>query len=244
MPSDLQEPLVGNLRQTFLDLLQIVQPSGLIHGSRAAIAKSLGISERSLRHSLGKLETLGVVAERGVNQIRLRLPFQAFHMDFSQLALEGIDASGSNLCQAKCVETKLLGANLRQATIFCASFDRARLDGADMRGLVNSFGANFTMANLEGAQLSDSQLSFSEFAEAQLQKADVSNCNLTQTDFTNADCRGADFREADLSGAQLIGTDFRGAKLRGVKWLGATLKGAQLDDEALLEAATAGTLLG
>lgn len=87
-------------------------------------------------------------------------------MDFFQLALEGIDASGSNLCQTNFVETQLQNADLRGATIFCAAFNRARLDGADMTGLVNSFGANFTLAYLEGALLSNSQLSFAAFEEA------------------------------------------------------------------------------
>ena len=240
----MSDPLAGNLRQIFLDLLRVVQPSGVIPESRGVLAEILGISERTLRHNIGRLEEAGVISERSNHHIRIRFPRQAYLMDFSELNLEGIDASGSDLTQATFAGSNLRNADLHGATISNTAFNRACLEGTNLEGLRNSFRANFSMANLQGALLNNGQLAWSAFGGTNLMEAEFRNAILTHVQLTNADCRGADFTNADLTGADLTGSDLRTARLSGVKWLGATLKGTQMDDEAFASAARAGTRIG
>lgn len=111
----------------------------------------------------------------------------------------------------------LQGAKLRSA-----SFARANLEGALMRGCDfedSRTGRSSTLegANLKDADLEDSNLPGANFRVASLRNAKLRNCMLRGTLFA-----GADLENCDLMGSNIEKVNFRNANLRGAIFDGKT----------------------
>ena len=157
-------------------------------------------------------------------------------LDGQQLA--GADLSGADLRGASLVGTDLRGAKLTGADASDASFLRAHLQKADLRGL-RAVDADFSEADLAEADADEADLSSSLFRESRAPglrapRARMENARLRHADFSGADLSGASLRAADLHAldldrARLGGADMTDAALgHGTRAAGADLTEAGL----------------
>ncbi len=115
--------------------------------------------------------------------------------------------------------------NLRGADLSGDNLRGADLSEANLSG-ANLSGANLGGADLSEANLGEANLSGANLSGANLFKADLIKANLSGANLFKADLSGASLFKADLSGASLIKADLSGANLRGANLSGADLSGA------------------
>jgi uncharacterized protein YjbI with pentapeptide repeats len=164
--------------------------------------------------------------------------------------LRGTRLVGANLTQAVLFEADLQKADLTNADLTTATLQCVRAEGAIFRGAKVDF-ASFDSARLEGADFSEAHgeqvvfsradmtsaivkkarlhmsyfeettLASTDFSGASLTRSFVSRCHATGAIFTRATIAGTSFADSDLG--QALFTDARGD---GSVWTGATLTGA------------------
>ena len=130
------------------------------------------------------------------------------------------DCFGWETMKADLHNTKLSGADLRDANLCSADFSSAELDNAVL-----------CSAHLSGTDLRNATLCY-----ADLQGANLSSANLCGANLWGADLRGARLWGANLPSASLWGADLRGASLEGANLHGANLRCVDLRDVNLSSA--------
>jgi len=118
-------------------------------------------------------------------------------VNWTRCYLDGRDLSKQNLAGARLID---------------ASFERAKLSGADLRG-VNGYRAKFISTEMKGARLDNGT-----FSEADFTKADLSGASLANTDLRRARLYRTNLRGADLTGARTGAADLMYADLSGATW--------------------------
>lgn len=120
-------------------------------------------------------------------------------VDWSNCALEGIQAPGADLTEAHIRNADLSGANLQRAVLAQADLAYANLSLADLAG------ADFSGANLKGAGLRNAELSGVRFREADLSFADLSGATLDGADLTGAKLDNAIWLQRQVCGPGSVG---------------------------------------
>ncbi len=123
-----------------------------------------------------------------------------------------------------------------------------KINGHEIKPLVNLRGADLSGDNLRGADLSEANLSGANLSGANLSGANLSGANLFKADLLKADLSGAnlggaDLSEANLSGANLGEANLGGANLSGANLFKADLSGANLSGANLFKADLSGASL-
>lgn len=96
-----------------------------------------------------------------------------------------------------CPGCKMVGIDLREASLIKANLEGADLSGADLR-YANLRRANLKDANLAGALLTHANLPGADLSGANLTNCDLSGANLLLANFTDAEITGAQFVNANL----------------------------------------------
>ena len=169
----------------------------------------------------------------------------AVNTSFFGADLRGARLSGTNLQRAylnlaRLEGTDLTNADLRDAIIFAAIFDKTDFSGANLSnarimgnlGNVKMVGANLTHGRLG--------MDFGNQTMGQV-KFDTVGGNFANANFENADLQVASFRFADLSGAnlknaKLYRSDLIQANLEGANLSGADLTDAEVDGASFKQA--------
>ena len=165
-----------------------------------------------------------------------------------------LQAQGRNFSRRLLSEADLTGANLSDATMILADFERAQLFCADLSG-VDARQAIFRKADIRGVSLNHARLEGANFDDADMRQAvlayadategyrlvgrsaavqpegggitysvDFSNCSMKKVKLANAKLKGANF-----SGALMQGADLSGAVLTGANFDGGVLSGVNLE---------------
>ncbi|MFC2001458.1 pentapeptide repeat-containing protein [Chloroflexota bacterium] len=133
-------------------------------------------------------------------------------LDLSKKVFEvGIDLSGKYDEEG----INLSGANLFEAVLKGAVFDKCHLEGVRLIG-ANLEGAWLEEAHLEGSNLSGAHMGNTHFVSAHLEKSTLNGAHFEGAEFFNAH-----LEEADLINTFLDKTRLSGAHLQSVKMLGA-----------------------
>jgi uncharacterized protein YjbI with pentapeptide repeats len=152
---------------------------------------------------------------------------------------------GSYLNLARLENTDLSGANLTDATIFQAIFDKTNFKGANLTnarmigtlGPVDMSGATITKGRF-GLDIGNQPMGAmrfdaigGKFAGTNFEGADINRSNLRFADLRGANLRNTDLFRADFSQADMTGADITGANLNE-----AVLDGTIMKDVKGLEA--------
>lgn len=172
----------------------------------------------------------------------------------SQLNLQEIDLSGTNL----------IGVNLSQSNLSHANLENTDLRGANLQGcnlsnanLKNSylFRSDLQGCNLENAQLEGARLQLARYDSKTIwpenydyrninavgPKSNLNGAFLNTANLRYADLKGANLRGAYLSGADLTGANLENAALSGANLQRAILTGANLRNARLIGVELQGT---
>ncbi len=155
--------------------------------------------------------------------------------DLRLASLRAADLSGANLARADLTGAACSGIRLRGARLEEAVLRGADLIGADLSD-VEGGEAEFAEALLEDACLTRARLRFARFAGAVMDGTDFSEADLWGATLAGATAERATFRAARLDEANLHGTDFSGADLSAANLRRADLTGATLRGAVLREA--------
>jgi len=159
-------------------------------------------------------------------------------VDLSDVNLSGAmwlieaDLRQANLSNAIFNRANLKGANLERATLHACDLSGANLEGANLRGVTANL-ANLRRANLRGADLQDARLVGANFT-----KADLENAILDGADLEGADLRGANLWNAKLDLANLKMVNLSGASIRASSFQGAVAE--EVHDVAEVESVVHG----
>ncbi len=141
--------------------------------------------------------------------------------------LTNADMQRSYLNLARLENANLSGANLTDATIFQAIFDKTNFAGANLTNarIIGTLG-NVDMSNAiikngrYGLDIGNQPMGAmrfdaigGKFANSNFEGADINRSNLKFADLRNANLRNTDLFRADLSKADLTGADITGAKM-------------------------------
>ncbi|MBC7697850.1 MAG: pentapeptide repeat-containing protein [Bacteroidia bacterium] len=141
--------------------------------------------------------------------------------------LTNADMQKSYLNLARLENANLSGANLTDATIFQAIFDKTNFAGANLTNarMIGTLG-NVDMSNAiikhgrYGLDIGNQPMGAmrfdaigGKFANSNFEGADINRSNLKFADLRNANLRNTDLFRADLSKADLTGADITGAKM-------------------------------
>ena len=141
--------------------------------------------------------------------------------------LTNADMQRSYLNLARLENANLSGANLTDATIFQAIFDKTNFAGANLTNarMIGTLG-NVDMSNATikhgryGLDIGNQPMGAmrfdaigGKFANSNFEGADINRSNLKFADLRNANLRNTDLFRADLSKADLTGADITGAKM-------------------------------
>ena len=141
--------------------------------------------------------------------------------------LTNADMQRSYLNLARLENANLSGANLTDATIFQAIFDKTNFAGANLTNarMIGTLG-NVDMSNAiikhgrYGLDIGNQPMGAmrfdaigGKFANSNFEGADINRSNLKFADLRNANLRNTDLFRADLSKADLTGADITGAKM-------------------------------
>ena len=258
------ETLVGwNLQHANLHAASLVNADlrrANFHGANLSNSKLRGANIRSASFDNTNLRNSDLRRVRGVAATFIASDMEASvldHADLRTAKLRFVSLRGASLEQALLSRADLEGAqldsvaasqvDLRGSNLQGASFVRAKLNQADIRGAkLNAADlrhSNMTAARLLSADLSASQLGGADLTTADLRGADLtgadlraaileganlSEAKLESTNLANLDLRGATFVGSFLGSAILEGTNLRGVDLTRVQWPGAKLIGADL----------------
>lgn len=154
--------------------------------------------------------------------------------DLDSAVLEYADLSGAKLNGIRSKEINLvwsvlIGADVRNSTLWAPVFVGANLRGSDFSYSDLPY-ANFSGADLRGANFSGTNLHGAKFAGANLNGANFSSANLSHTDF-----QYAKIRKADLHDANIIFAGLEYADLNGSNFLGATISFGDEEEAAQYE---------
>jgi uncharacterized protein YjbI with pentapeptide repeats len=165
-----------------------------------------------------------------------------------------LSARGLDFGRRLLADADFTGADLREARLVLANFERAALYCADLRS-VDARGANLQRADLRGCSLRDANLAGARLDHADMREAVLvrddpeqelqlggwsppgrtqkSRFQTFAVDFTNCSMKGAMLGQAKLkganfSGALLNGADLSGAVLDDAKFDGAVLTGVDM----------------
>jgi uncharacterized protein YjbI with pentapeptide repeats len=160
-----------------------------------------------------------------------------------------LKARGLDFSRRLLADSDFTGADMREACLILANFERAALFCADLRSVdargVNLHGADLRGCSLRDANLTGARLDQADMREAILAREDLekgiqlggwsakarSQKSSSQTfgvDFTNCSMKGAKLTQAKLKGANFSGALLNGADLGGAVLDGATFDGAVL----------------
>ncbi len=156
-------------------------------------------------------------------------------VDFSQSQMQDINLSRTNLQEATLNESNLSGANLSHAVLAMAmlrgtDLSRSTLHQANMRGV------NLRGANLRGATVSKAILQEAILNEVDLSNADLCETDLREADLSTAHLIRASLARANLQRARLISADLQLANLHAADLREADLRRASLDNANLTRA--------
>ena len=141
--------------------------------------------------------------------------------------LTNADMQRSYLNLARLENANFSGANLTDATIFQAIFDKTNFAGANLTNarMIGTLG-NVDMSNAiikhgrYGLDIGNQPMGAmrfdaigGKFANSNFEGADINRSNLKFADLRNANLRNTDLFRADLSKADLTGADITGAKM-------------------------------
>lgn len=150
-------------------------------------------------------------------------PLQGRRFQFAQLrglTMDKGQLAHADFSFADLRDTRMPGADFRQARMYMTI-----LDGADL-----------TAANFDGAHMQRAQLSLSQLQRISAKNADFSSASLHGAQFDDADFQGANLSRALLSGSAQR-ANFASANMQlsriGEDWSGANLTAAQLDGAML-----------
>ena len=149
-------------------------------------------------------------------------------LDLTRTRLVGADLREATLVMTTLSAADLRKADLRKATLVMTTLSAANLSGADLRE------ANLSEADLREATLSAANLRGADLRKATLHEAILSRANLSKTRLSGTTLSGADLRGADLSGANLSGANLSGANLSRANLSGANLSAATLREANLV----------
>jgi uncharacterized protein YjbI with pentapeptide repeats len=185
----------GLKRWAFLELLLLVVQAGTTVAVLGAVLSYRKDREREKeqRHNQAWL-LINSAQGRGGDGGRVAA-LHSLHRD--SVLLNGVDVHGADL-----VELHLPGGNLAYSNL-----QNTRIYGADFRN------ASFTAAKLDSAEMYAAQLQAAEFLGSSLNYAVLHGSNLSYAEFVMANMRQAVAKFADLHGASFLGTDLRGADL-------------------------------
>ena len=149
-----------------------------------------------------------------------RLPADMRGWDLHDTKLVGADARNADFSRA----------NLRHASFVGPQLRGARFDASDLRD-ASFIGASFDATSFAGAKLEGLRIIGTRIDAATLQTADAHALlySCTACKLTNVSLANADLRDAQLVGADLSNSDLRGAQLRGASLIAAKLEGAHLE---------------
>ena len=139
----------------------------------------------------------------------------ARNVNFGSTNLEGVRLAGADLRGANFLSADITGGDLSYTLATGANFRGAKLDRADMTGVVHAEGASFLYASMQGADLTGAQLQGAELSSANLQGAVLSFAHLEGATLGTADLEGASLHRARLQGADLTGAKVKAADFRG-----------------------------
>jgi uncharacterized protein YjbI with pentapeptide repeats len=162
-----------------------------------------------------------------------------------------LSARGLDFSRRLLADADFTGADLREARLVLANFERAALYCADLRS-ADARGANLHRADLRGCCLRDANLSGARLDQADMREAILaredqekeihlggwsggprgrkSRYQALAVDFTNCSMKGAKLAQSKLKGA-----NFSGALLKGADLSGAVLDGARFDGAVLID---------
>lgn len=167
------------------------------------------------------------------------------------------DLRGSNLEEAKIIESKIKetnanGSNLYKASFYYTDLLSVDLSGADLRKAkfqegdmyeVNLTGGNFIGTSFISVDLSDMDFGGQDFSEATLHGTDLSNCVLSDSDFEGADVTGTDLTNTEFGGSNLQNVDFTGCNTENTHFGGTDLTGSKFCRVDLTSAGLGGSKL-
>ncbi|MDG1844912.1 MAG: pentapeptide repeat-containing protein [Acidimicrobiales bacterium] len=169
---------------------------------------------------------------------RSKRPTSFISVNFENAVLTDLDFSGMNDVDLSCVnftKADLRGATFEKSYLIKPIFDKANLEGANLRKSHHGYSAKFVGANLTDADLSGTFLHSADFQKANLTRTsfkakrfakehydgawdDTGITVLKEANFKKANLTDANFRKtlcilANFDGVNLKGTDFSDANL-------------------------------
>ena len=130
---------------------------------------------------------------------------------------EAPNLRGWNLSVRRLRDIDLTGADLTNANLHGAQFEKVNLTGATLEN-----------ADLRKARFGDSTLLNTNFTGTNLEEANLASTTLTGTNLTNANLTYAWLQGADLRTATLTNTNLHGAEFDSGVWISTTYEPRQL----------------
>ena len=184
------------------------------NGLARSIADRQDVLAQDLAHQAEVLENIRFVRQVATSNGKAPKPFANINLEGAELGglkLECTDAYGvgcadflgANLQEANLTETNLAGANLmhadlRRATLDVAGFSGARLDFANLSGVVSTpdpavGGTSFWRAEMNRATLVGARLAYANFRAAQFEESNGDEAVLSSANFPKASLGGVSF---------------------------------------------------
>ena len=155
------------------------------------------------------------------------------HADFSRSNLtdasfRNVRLENSAFCAAKLGGAQFEGASMPDADFEAAIAPKINMQGANVRGLRGSDGADFTGGNFRGAQIDGAN-----FDGSILDQADFAGSLLVGATFSDASAKGANFEAASLQNARFDDANLQQATLRNANLLRCSFERADLTEANL-----------
>jgi uncharacterized protein YjbI with pentapeptide repeats len=136
---------------------------------------------------------------------------------------------GADLRRADFTSARMIGVNLKDASLDGALLYRSRLHGVSLQG-AQLREASLERARGQGASFDDAQLQGATIESAEFQRASINKAQLQKASLNDANLQGALLDDARLQGSSLKKAKLRGASLKGAELQNSVLTDADLDD--------------